>query len=69
MVRSLKMQNVKLLCDLFHMSIEEANLAATLRTAGSLVGHVHFADSNRRPVGGGHTDFAPIAKAHGGHRL
>ena len=63
MVRSLTTQNVKLLCDLFHMSIEEADLAATLRSVGKLVGHVHFADSNRRPVGGGHTDIAPIAKA------
>jgi len=63
MVRSLSTQNVKLLCDLFHMSIEESDLAATLRSVGKLVGHVHFADSNRRPVGGGHTDIVPIAKA------
>ncbi|HEX4794465.1 MAG TPA: sugar phosphate isomerase/epimerase family protein [Humisphaera sp.] len=63
MVRSLESQNVKLLCDLFHMSIEEANLAATLRAVGKSVGHVHFADSNRRPVGGGHTDFVPIVQA------
>ena len=56
-------QNVKLLCDLFHMNLEEASIADALRAAGSQVGHVHFADSNRRAIGLGHTDVAPIAKA------
>ena len=54
---------MKLLCDLFHMNIEEADLAAALRRAGPLVGHVHFADSNRRAIGFGHTDLAPIIAA------
>ena len=27
------------------------------------IGHVHFADSNRRPVGNGHTRFVEVAKA------
>ena len=31
--------------------------------SGALVGHVHFADSNRRAIGLGHTDIAPIAAA------
>jgi sugar phosphate isomerase/epimerase len=56
-------KNVKLLCDLYHMNIEEVDLAAALRAAGSYVGHVHFVDSNRRPAGGGHLDFRPIAAA------
>ena len=60
---TLKTQNVKLLCDLFHMAIEEADLAATIRQCGSMVGHVHFADSNRRAVGLGHTDAKPIVEA------
>lgn len=55
--------NVKLLCDLFHMNIEEANVAAALTAAGPAVGHVHFVDSNRRPAGLGHTDFAAVATA------
>jgi len=38
-------------------------MAASLRRAGKSVGHVHLADSNRRAAGGGHTDFAAIAKA------
>jgi sugar phosphate isomerase/epimerase len=62
-LRTLKSQNIKLLCDLFHMSIEEASIADALRTAGPLVGHVHFADSNRQAMGWGHTDVAPILTA------
>jgi len=62
-LRSLRTRNIKLLCDLFHMNIEESNLAEALRLAGPLVGHVHFADSNRRAVGLGHTDMGPIMAA------
>ena len=54
---------MKLLADLFHMNIEEANLADALRAAGPHIGHVHFADSNRRAAGMGHTDFAPVVAA------
>jgi sugar phosphate isomerase/epimerase len=57
------MRNVKLLADLYHMNIEEANLAESLRKAGPHVGHVHFADSNRKAAGWGHTDFAPVVEA------
>ena len=59
----LKARNVKLLCDLFHMNIEERDMAAALRLAGSKVGHVHFADSNRCAIGFGHTDVTPVAAA------
>ena len=38
----LRAQNVKLLCDLFHMNLEERSLAEALRQAGDRVGHVHF---------------------------
>ena len=62
-LRGLPSPNPKLLCDLFHMSIEESSLADALCTAGPLVGHVHFADSNRQSVGWGHTDMAPIMAA------
>ncbi len=57
------LKHVRLLCDLYHMNIEEQNLAESLRQTGALVGHVHFADSNRRAIGLGHTDVAPIAAA------
>lgn len=63
LLRSLKTRNVRLLADLFHMNIEEVSLADSIRQAGALIGHVHFADSNRRPIGFGHTPVADIAKA------
>jgi sugar phosphate isomerase/epimerase len=55
--------NVRLLADLFHMNIEEADIAAAIRAGGKRIGHVHFVDSNRRPAGLGHIDYAPIAAA------
>jgi sugar phosphate isomerase/epimerase len=54
---------VKILADLFHMSIEEESIPNALRQAGEFLGHVHLADSNRRPAGLGHTDFRPIFAA------
>jgi sugar phosphate isomerase/epimerase len=54
---------VKLLADLFHMNIEEENLAQAILDYGKYIGHVHFADSNRRPMGLGHTNMGPIAEA------
>jgi sugar phosphate isomerase/epimerase len=63
LLASLATDNVRLLTDLFHMNIEETDLAAALRSGGRHVGHVHFVDSNRRPAGCGHTDFTPIAAA------
>ena len=62
-LRTLKTHRVRILADLFHMNIEEHDLPAALRDAGALVGHVHFADSNRRAIGLGHTNAAPIVAA------
>jgi sugar phosphate isomerase/epimerase len=62
-LKGLATQNVKLLADLYHMNIEETNLADALRAAGKYVGHIHFADSNRKAAGLGHTDFVPIVGA------
>ena len=55
--------HVRLLCDLFHMNIEEADIAAALVAAGRWVGHVHWADSNRQAMGLGHTDPEPVVAA------
>jgi sugar phosphate isomerase/epimerase len=57
--------NVKLLADLFHLNIEEVDIAAALVAAGTHVGHVHFVDSNRRAADEGHLDYAPIVAALG----
>ena len=62
-LKPLRAQNVKLLCDLFHMNIEEAAIGDALRLAGPQLGHVHFADSNRHAIGFGHTDIAPVVQA------
>ncbi len=62
-LKTLSTNNVKLLADLFHMNIEEANLAAAIRAGEGYIGHVHFVDSNRQATGLGHMDFGPIATA------
>ena len=58
-----EIENVVLLADLFHMNIEESNIADAIRTAGNHIGHVHYADSNRQAMGHAHTDPAPIIQA------
>jgi len=63
LLKSLKSTNVKLLADLYHMNIEEADLTAAIHAARGAIGHIHLADSNRRPAGNGHTDFAAVARA------
>ncbi|QDU63498.1 D-tagatose 3-epimerase [Planctomycetes bacterium Pan216] len=63
LLESISTDNVRLLTDLFHMNIEEADIAAALKTGGKHVGHLHFVDSNRQAAGRGHMDYAPIAAA------
>jgi sugar phosphate isomerase/epimerase len=62
-LENLKASAVRILADLFHLSIEEASVAEALRSAGHHVGHVHFADSNRQAMGFGHTELPPIIAA------
>lgn len=61
MLNDLETNNVKLLADLFHMNIEEANIEESIEKYITNIGHIHFADSNRRPVGFGHTEMSKIA--------
>jgi len=62
-IGGLRTKNVKILCDLYHMNIEERSIANALRQAGPLLGHVHFADSNRHAIGFGHTEMGSVAQA------
>lgn len=62
-LRGRGLRQVRLLCDLFHMNIEEAEPAAALEAVGDFVGHVHWADSNRQAIGFGHTQVEPIVAA------
>ena len=56
-------KNIQLLADLFHMNIEEEHPSESIQKNFPYIGHVHFADSNRRPVGYGHTQMNSIADA------
>jgi sugar phosphate isomerase/epimerase len=62
-IGNLNTKNVKILADLFHMNIEEQSIAGTIIQYGKLIGHVHFADSNRQPIGNGHLSMPEIAEA------
>ena len=44
-------KNVNILLDTFHMNIEEDNLPDTIRKAGSLLGHLHVGEGNRKLPG------------------
>ena len=57
------LDSVKVMGDFFHMSIEEADLAESIRQAGGYLAHMHLADSNRKQPGLGHTDFRPALQA------
>ncbi len=61
--QSLSTTHVKLLADVFHMGIEEANPAAAMASGKGHIGHVHFVDSNRQAAGMGHLDLQSIAQA------
>ncbi len=54
----------RMMADLFHMNIEERDMANAIREAGSeYIYNVHLADSLRRLPGSGHTDFTPCFRA------
>jgi len=61
--KRVKRKGLAILADLFHMAIEEDDLAASLRAAGKLIQHVHLADSQRLQPGTGHTDFRSAFRA------
>lgn len=62
-LRNLGTDNLRILADLFHMNIEEADMAQSILQAADAIGHVHFADSNRRAVGLGHSPIADAVAA------
>lgn len=50
-------KGIKMMADFFHMSIEERDIAGSLKNHIDDIAHVHLADSNRLLPGMGHTDF------------
>jgi sugar phosphate isomerase/epimerase len=57
LIRELGLPTVRLMADTFHMNIEEADPADSLREHADLLGHVQVADSNRLEPGAGHYDW------------
>ncbi len=50
------------MADLFHMNIEEVDLARAIEASADRLAYVHLADSNRYQPGAGHLDFrGPLA--------
>ncbi len=63
LAKKIDMPNVGIMGDTFHMNIEEADMAASIRKYGKQLVHFHLADSNRAAPGKGHIDFDPILQA------
>jgi sugar phosphate isomerase/epimerase len=56
--RELGLGSIRVCADLFHMNIEEDDLAKSITDTGRRLAHVHVDDSNRLQPGTGHLDFA-----------
>jgi sugar phosphate isomerase/epimerase len=61
--RQLGLDSVRVCADLFHMGIEEDDLAKAITGTGPRLAHVHLSDSNRLQPGTGHHDFAAAFQA------
>jgi sugar phosphate isomerase/epimerase len=55
--------SIKIVADTFQMSIEERNIAESIRRAGKYVHHVHLSDSGRLLPGHGNIDFKAVFAA------
>jgi D-psicose/D-tagatose/L-ribulose 3-epimerase len=59
-IEEVDVESVKIMADLFHMSIEERNMTKAIKKIAEHLVHVHIADNTREAAGLGQTDFAPI---------
>lgn len=62
-IQPLRHSHLGIVADVFHMALDEPDLAQAIRQHAEVVGHVHLADSNRRLPGHGTTDFSAILAA------
>jgi sugar phosphate isomerase/epimerase len=62
LVKKVARPNFKLMPDVFHMNIEDVTIGGELAKHIEDIAYIHFADSNRRAPGWGHTDFADILR-------
>jgi sugar phosphate isomerase/epimerase len=63
LVEKIKLENIGLLLDTFHMNIEEPSFTESIVASKDRLFHVHIADSNRWFPGAGHIDFRAIVDA------
>ena len=61
--REVDSSGIGVMADTFHMSIEDSDIPAAIKRAGSSLIHVHLADSNRAAPGRGHLNFTEIVEA------
>lgn len=61
-IRSLRISNLRIHADVFHMNIEDRSMTEPLRKYREELGYVHFADSNRLAPGMGHLNFREILR-------
>jgi sugar phosphate isomerase/epimerase len=61
--RLVGVDSVGVCADLFHMNVEEDELAKAILDTGRRLVHVHVDDSNRLQPGTGHLDFAGVFEA------
>jgi D-psicose/D-tagatose/L-ribulose 3-epimerase len=52
--------NLKMLLDTYHMNIEEDDICAAIRKAGTALGHLHIGENNRKPPSYGHIPWQRI---------
>jgi sugar phosphate isomerase/epimerase len=57
LVRAVDLPSVRVMGDFFHMSIEEADLDASIRAAAPYLAHFQLGDTNRLEPGAGHLDW------------
>lgn len=59
-IRRYELPSTKVLMDVFHMNIEEASIADSIRENYDALGYFHIADSNRMYPGAGHVDLEEV---------
>jgi sugar phosphate isomerase/epimerase len=60
LLEKVKMPNMKLMPDVFHMNIEDRSISGELAKNIDYVVYIHLADSNRLAPGQGHIDFEEL---------
>lgn len=63
MCRRIGAPNVKLHLDVYHMNIEESDMAAAIEETGDLIGYFHTGDSHRGYLGSGSIDLQSAFRA------